>query len=92
MTITIDLSPAEEAQLFAAAKQEGMEPNAFLKKLVSEQLPTRTQTTFTAILAPVHEYTRNQGYTDEEVGAFVDSELSSYRAERRDRAKAGAGE
>jgi len=28
MTITIDLTPTEEAQLIQAAKQEGMEPDA----------------------------------------------------------------
>ena len=39
MTLTIDLSPAEEARLEAAARQKGLEPAAIIKQLVSERLP-----------------------------------------------------
>jgi hypothetical protein len=53
MTFTIDLTPAEEAQLVAAAKQEGLEPEAFLKKLVTDHLPLHTDKTFEQIAAPL---------------------------------------
>lgn len=35
------------------------------------------------ILAPVYKYSDEQGYTEEEIGEFVDSEIAAYRAERR---------
>lgn len=40
MTLTIDLSPTEEAQFTDAARQEGLEPAAFVKRLVRERLPS----------------------------------------------------
>ena len=43
MTLTIDLSPTEEALIAAAARQKGLEPAALVKALVAEHLP-----------APVH--------------------------------------
>lgn len=46
--------------------------------------------TFAQILAPVHEYTRQQGYTQEEIADFVDAEIKAHRAEKR--AKAAQGE
>ncbi len=40
MTFTIDLSPTEEAQFIDAARQEGLEPADFVKKLMRERLPS----------------------------------------------------
>ena len=40
MTLTIDLTPAEQARLAAAARQTGMEPAALAKQLVTDHLPT----------------------------------------------------
>ena len=39
MTLTLDLSPAEEARLAAAARQKGLAPAALVKALVTEHLP-----------------------------------------------------
>lgn len=39
MTLTLELSPAEEARLAAAARLNGMEPALLLKQLVAEHLP-----------------------------------------------------
>lgn len=39
MTLTLELTPAEEARLAAAAAQNGLEPAALAKKLVTEHLP-----------------------------------------------------
>ena len=64
MTITIELSPIEEAQHPKAAKLEGMEPKAFVEKLVSTRLPQNTEKTFAEILAPVHAYSREQSFTE----------------------------
>ncbi len=38
MILTIELTPTEEAQLTAAARQEGLEPAALARKLVTEHL------------------------------------------------------
>jgi len=39
MTLTIDLSPTEQARLTAAARQSGLTPDALAKRLVTERLP-----------------------------------------------------
>ena len=39
MTLTIDLTPAEEARLAAAARRTGAEPAEVMRKLVAEHLP-----------------------------------------------------
>lgn len=39
MTLTIDLSPTEQARLTAAARQSGLAPDALAKRLVTEHLP-----------------------------------------------------
>ena len=42
MTLTIDLTPTEEAQLAALARQRGAAPAEFVQRLVKEQLPPMT--------------------------------------------------
>lgn len=39
MTLTINLSPTEEALLAAAARQKGLDPAVLAKALVTEHLP-----------------------------------------------------
>jgi hypothetical protein len=39
MTLTIELSPDEEARLARAAAQEGLDPAALARKLLTERLP-----------------------------------------------------
>lgn len=39
MTLTIDLSPLEQSSLAAAARQEGVDPAALVKRIVAEHLP-----------------------------------------------------
>ena len=39
MTLTIDLTPAEEARLTAAARRAGLAPAEAARKLVTEHLP-----------------------------------------------------
>ena len=75
--------PNEDAQIVADARQEKLPPEAFLKKLVTDHLPVNVGKTFAEILAPVHAYSQAQGYTEEEIGDFVDAEIAAYRTERR---------
>jgi hypothetical protein len=42
MTLTIELTPTEEAQLTAAARQAGIPPTELARKLVTEHLPAVT--------------------------------------------------
>ncbi len=39
MTLTIDLSPIEQARLTAAARQSGLAPDVLAKRLVTDHLP-----------------------------------------------------
>ena len=39
MTLTIDLSPTEQARLTAAARQSGLAPDVLAKRLVTDHLP-----------------------------------------------------
>lgn len=39
MTLTIELTPTEETQLTAAARQAGLAPAVFARRLVTEHLP-----------------------------------------------------
>lgn len=40
MTLTIELGPAQEASLIAAAMKTGLEPTELVKRLVTSYLPT----------------------------------------------------
>jgi hypothetical protein len=42
MTLTIELTPTEEARLTAAARQAGLAPTELARKLVTEHLPAAT--------------------------------------------------
>ena len=42
MTLSIEITPIEEAQLTAAARQAGMAPAALAQQLVTEHLPPAT--------------------------------------------------
>jgi hypothetical protein len=92
MTLTIDLTPTEEARLVAGAKQRESAPEEFLKRLVTDHLPQTAEMTFAEILAPVHQYSQEQGETDEELGVFADAEVAAYRAEHRAKLEPGAHE
>ncbi len=39
MTITLDFTPTEQARITAAAQQSGLDPQVFLKQIVTEHLP-----------------------------------------------------
>jgi hypothetical protein len=43
MTLTIELSPTEEARLLAAARNTGVAPSDFAKTLMTEHLPPTSE-------------------------------------------------
>jgi hypothetical protein len=47
--ITLDLTPTEEAEIFTVARQTGLAPADYVKKLVKENLPPVSATTFPAV-------------------------------------------
>ena len=44
MTLTIELTPTEEARLLAAAQKEGVEPAELARKLLASHLPAADET------------------------------------------------
>ena len=54
----------------------------FIERGLREEETPHADMTFAEILKPAHEYTRQMGYTEEEIGDFVDDEIKAYRAER----------
>ena len=48
MTLTIELTEAEQARLTAVAKQEGLRPEELARKVLTDYLPSVTE-------APLHE-------------------------------------
>lgn len=50
MTLTLELSPAEEARLAAAAAQNGLEPAALATQIVTEHLPALQNGALAAVL------------------------------------------
>lgn len=76
-------------RLDESVQKHGGDRNGHIRELIErglklEQAP-HAGMTFAELLAPVHEYSRRMGYTDEEIGDFADAEISAYRAERRAR-------
>ena len=77
MTLTIELTPEEEARLAAAAENEQLEPAAFIRKWVN-RLPAQpllhsapSQQAFDALLAQYHSLLDKkftQGLTGDEAG------------------------
>lgn len=56
MTLTIDLTPAEQARLTASARRTGLEPTALAKRLVTDHLPMDSDAASTSTAA--HEQDR----------------------------------
>lgn len=83
MTFIIDLTPKEEERLVAGAMQRGLAPAEYLKRLVTDHLPQGIEMTFAELLAPAHQHSREQEESDEELGAFADSEVATYRIQHR---------
>ena len=75
MTLTIELTPEQEAQFVAAATHNGLAPVEFLKQLVEECLPHSAPLTLAEILAPVHKYSHDQEHTEQEIGNLWTTKL-----------------
>jgi len=82
MTFTIELTPTEEARLRDAAKQEGLAPEEFLNRLVTDHLPQRAGMTFDQITAPLRQDFQESGMTEAEFDALVEEAREEVWQER----------
>ncbi len=94
MTLTIDLTPAEQARLTAAALRTGLEPTVLAKQLVTDHLPidsdaasasaaTREQDRIAAIYAARGSMAR--------LGVSVDDLHRERQSDKRNEEKSGEG-
>ncbi len=92
MTLSIELTPAEEARLREAATREGLEPAALARRLVTEHLPAAVPApteglhpgmTFGELLAPLQEDFEKSGLSEEALGDLVDGAVARIRQRRR---------
>ena len=74
-------------RLDASVLMHGGDRSEYIRKLIErgleEEQALHAQMIIAEILSPVHEYSRRMGYTDDELGEFVDTEIEAYRVERR---------
>ena len=87
MTLTVEVEISDDLfeRLDARERERGGSLNDYARAEMEKMLNESAETSgsFTDILAPVHAYSRQMGYTEEEIGAFVDEQIAAYKAERR---------
>jgi hypothetical protein len=86
MVLTLRLPAEVERELQERAEERGMDVTTYVEELVVRDLESNSvlgESSFSEILGPVHDFAREQGHTEDEIGRFVDAELKAYRAERR---------
>lgn len=85
-TIEVILPSDSLIKIRAEAARSGANADAIIAEAVEEKVARMarrppTQKSIDEILAPLHEYVRNSGETEEELEAFIDSELAAFRRE-----------
>ena len=80
MTLEITLAPDEEARLRERASAAGLDIQTFAREVLIEKID---RPTFAELLAPVHESTRRNGMTVDEIDAMADRAREEYWAGRR---------
>ena len=79
MTLAIHLSPEATKLLRERAAALGLDAAAYATKIVEDDLK---KPTIEEIMAPVHEYFRQSGMTEEEVMELGRRELEALREEK----------
>lgn len=87
MTLTIDLSPSEQAQLTAAAKRTGLEPTALAKKLVTEHMPFKADARKQARIAAIYAAVGSMAH----IGVTVDDLHRERQADKEKEEQNGMG-
>ena len=92
MTLSIELTLAEEARLREAATREGLEPAALARRLVTEHLPVSVPApteglhpgmTFGELLAPLQEDFEKSGMSEAELDALIEEAREEVWQERQ---------
>ncbi len=86
MTISITLTSDQERQLEELARQNGKDPSAYVKDVVTAYLNvvrSRGEKTFEEILAPIWEGWRQSGMAEDEIDDLFGRELLEVRRKRR---------
>ena len=86
MTLTLELTPAEEARLAAAAAQNGLAPAALAKQLVTEHLPA-LQNGASAAVQEQERIARIRAATGSMTDDSWDSVAELHRDRQADKAK-----
>ena len=90
MTLTINLTPAEERQLRAAAQQEGLAPAELARKLVTEHLPSAPDEN-AASIALLQSWLEEDATDDPDEIRQADTELEAFKQViNAERERAGA--
>ena len=87
MTLTIDLSPSEQAQLTAAAERTGLEPSVLVKKLVTEHLPLEADARKEARIAAIYAAVGSMAH----IGVTVDDLHRERQADKEKEEQYGMG-
>lgn len=81
MSITIDLPSKAEAGLRKKAKSKGVDFGDFLKSILQREASLRP-VSFSEAAAPLYEWTKTQGYSEQEVEELVDEAVAEVRREK----------
>ena len=81
MSITIDLPSEAEAGLREKARNKGLDFSEFLKSILQREATLRP-VSFSEAARPLHEWTKIQGYSEDEVERLVDEAVAEVRNER----------
>jgi predicted transcriptional regulator len=87
MTLTIKVSDETERKLNKMASRIGQPVDEFVNHLIEREVSTKT---FAEILAPVHEHSRNAGYTEEELDEFFEGLRNEVYKEKQARQTTGS--
>ncbi|MGD9561680.1 MAG: hypothetical protein AB7F88_05605 [Pyrinomonadaceae bacterium] len=80
MTITIELTPRTEARLRKRATGKGQDLESFLKEL-AEREANFPEVSLAQAAEPLYEWTRKQGYAEDEIEQLVDDVVAEVRDE-----------
>ena len=81
MTLTLNLPPAMEAKLIAAASASGKEVPIFVEEVVEGYLATEA-TSLRSILAPIHDGFQQGDLSKDEIETLFAHELKVVRSEQ----------
>jgi len=71
-------------QLDERARQTGVDRDSYVRKLIERAVaPPSVASSFSDLLAPIHDFTEIQGISHEEIERLFDEEVARSRLERR---------